>query len=291
MEVTKQPESGTQVQTPQPAVPQAPPVVEPVPEAPTVTAETKLPTGTSDRTAEQFDKLKDSNKRLYEANQLLQQELARKKQLEQQFKPVQTAVPQEQQPKIEQFIETDPVTGEQFVNEARLKGAISEAQSRATRAEQAVQTYIQQQKQREEQKQTEEAYKAYPELNPRHEKHDAELTKRTRAFLIDSMVNPQDYNGRPLTFKEAADVAKTQGGVTPKPAPVVTEEPKKEEAKEAKTQASAGSEGVSSTMTRSFSAPDEELVKLQRETRMGDAWAIAKRLTRVSHTTSSKEES
>src|SRR4030042_1074657 len=165
MEVTKQPESGTQVVTPQPAVqPQAPqPAVVSTPVPLKVQAEEpKLPTGASERTSEQFDKLKDSNKRLYEANQLLQQELSRKKQLEQQFKPVQTTVPQEQQPKIEQFIETDPVTGEQFVNEDRLKKAISEAQNRATRAEQAVQSYIQQQQQREEQKQTEEAYKAYP---------------------------------------------------------------------------------------------------------------------------------
>ena len=292
MEVTKQPESGTQVVTPQPVAPQAPPAPEPKPAAPTITAEPKLPAGTSERTAEQFDKLKDNNRRLYEANQLLQQELSRKKQIEQQFKPVQTAVPQDQPPKIEQFIETDPVTGEQFVNEDRLKKAISEAQSRATRAEQSVQSYIQQQQQREEQRQTEEAYKAYPELNPKHDKYDVDLTKKTRAFLLDSMVNPQDYNGRPLTFKEAADVVKTQLGAKPaQPAPVTTEEPKKEEAKEAKVQASAGAEGVSSTTQRNFTVPDEELTKLQKETRMGDAWAIAKRLTRVSHTTSSKEES
>jgi len=291
MEVTKQPESGTQVVTPQSAAQPktSQPIVEPKSEIPT-TVETKLPAGTSERTAEQFDKLKDNNKRLYEANQLLQQELARKKQLEQQFKPVQTAVPQEQQPKIEQFIETDPVTGEQFVNEARLKGAITEAQNRATRAEQTVQSYITQQQQREEQKQTEEAYKAYPDLNPHHDKYDVELTKKTRAFLLDSMVNPQDYNGRPLTFREAADVAKMQLGGQPKPAPVVTEEPKKEEAKEAKIQASAGAEGVSSTMQRNFTAPDEELAKLQKQTRMGDAWAIARRLTKVSHSVSVKGE-
>ena len=142
------------------------PVSEQKPEVPTVATETQLQTGISERTGEQFDKLKESNKRLFEANQLLQQELERKKGIERQFQPVQQAVPPEQQPKIDQFIETDPVTGEQFVNEDRLKKAIGEANTRASRAEQSVQTYIQQQQQREEQIQTEEAYKAYPELNP-----------------------------------------------------------------------------------------------------------------------------
>ena len=291
MEVTNKTEGGAQASTQQPpAKLQAQqPTEETKPE--TTTTETKLPAGTKERTTEQFDKLKDSNKRLYEANQLLQQELQRKQKMEQQFQPVQQAVPQEQQPKIEQFIEVDPVTGEQFVNEARLKGAISEAQTRATRAEQAVQSYIQQQQHREEQKQTEEAYKAYPELNPNTEKYDAELTKRTRAFLLDSMVNPQDYSGRALTFKEAADFAKLQLGgkpeLTVKP---VKEEPQKTEVSEAKVQASAEAQGVTSTTQQSFTAPDEELAKLQMKSRQGDPWAIAKRLSKVRHTASQLEK-
>lgn len=285
MEVnTQQTDSGTQPQAPAQA--QQQPASEPKVETPIVTTDTQLPAGTSERTGEQFDKLKESNRRLYEANQLLQQELERKKALEQQFQPVQQTVPQEQQPKIEQFIETDPVTGEQFVNEDRLKKAIGEAQNRATRAEQAVQSYIQQQQQREEQKQTEEAYKAYPELNPRHDKFDTELTKKTRAFLLDSMVNPQEYSGRPLTFKEAADLAKQAFG-----SPVVPSAPQPKPAdaqqgKEVKQQASVETQGVSSQTQQANTAPQEELDDLRNRSRRGDLWAVAKRLSQVDHSQS-----
>jgi len=267
-----------QVQAQQPAPAQKP-------ETPTVTTETQLPAGTSERTGEQFDKLKESNKRLYEANQLLQQELERKRGLEQQFQPVQQTVPQEQQPKIDQFIETDPVTGEQFVNEDRLKKAIGEANTRATRAEQAVQTYIKSQQQHEEQRQTEEAYKAYPELNPSHDKFDTELTRKTRAFLLDSMVNPQEYSGRPLSFKEAADLAKQAVGAPVVPsAPQPKSEPKSEEGREAKQQASVEAQGITSQSQQVNTVPQEELDVLRDRSRRGDLWAVAKRLSQIEHT-------
>jgi hypothetical protein len=290
MEVnTQQTDGGNQ--SPVQAQPQQQEQVQKV-ETPAVTTGTQLPVGTSERTAEQFDKLKESNKKLYEANQLLQQELERKKGLEQQFQPVQQAIPQEQQPKIEQFIETDPVTGEQFVNEDRLKKAIGEAQSRATRAEQAVQSYIKQQQEREEQRQTEEAYKAYPELNPSHEKFDTDLTRKTRAFLLDSMVNPQEYSGRPLSFREAADLAKQAiGAPVASLAPQPKLEPKKDQENEIKMQASAETSGISSQTQEANQVPQEELEVLRDRSRRGDLWAVAKRLSQIEHAQQSPNKS
>ena len=85
-----------------------------------------------------------------------------------------------------------------------LNNAIYSAQQRAANAEQTVQRWI-------EDQQTQEAHKAHPELNPNADKFDPVLHKKTRALLMDSMLNPGDYNGRALTYKQAADLAK---GVT-----------------------------------------------------------------------------
>jgi hypothetical protein len=289
MGVTNAPESG-QVGSATAAPAQAPAPQEPTAPAQTTpqvpTSEPTLPTGVSERTSEQFDKLKDSNKKLYEANLLLQQELNRKQQAEQSLQtPVVVDAPKD--PKLEQFIDTDPVTGEQFVNEERLKKSIQEAQSRAEKAEKTVQSFVQQQNAREEQRQTEEAFKAYPELDPSNEKFDASLTRRTRAFLIDSMMNPQDYSGKTLSFREAADLAKGQTGQPVAPAPVQPKiEDKKEEGNLAgKEQASFAAQGASSSAQQTQApSSDTDLVDLQYRSRRGDVWAIAQRLTKIPHT-------
>src|SRR3990167_3608248 len=247
--------------------------------------QTDLPTGVKERTTEQFEKLKEHNKRLYEANQLLQQEATRKSQMEQQFSPIQQTQ-QAQQPKVEDYIETDPMTGERLVNTEKLNKAIDNANQRASRAETAVQSYIQQQQYLEEKKQTEEAFKAYPNLDPKNtESFDSELTRKTRAFLLDSMMNPAEYQGRPLTFKEAADLAQSemkQGTVSEKKE-AKAEEKETQKNLENKEQATLSAQGVSSSATEGPN-PDLELTDLQLRSRKGDTWAIAQRLATVIHT-------
>src|SRR3990167_8772953 len=109
----------------------------------------------SDRTTEQFEKLKDSNKKLFEANQLLQEELSRRAVSEQTFAPIQQTpqlnVPA---PEIEQFVNVDPISGEKYVDEVKLSAALAESNKKATRAEVAVQNYIKQQNILEEERQT-----------------------------------------------------------------------------------------------------------------------------------------
>jgi hypothetical protein len=237
----------------------------------------------SERTAEQFEKLKDSNGKLFEANRLLQQELTRRAKSEQTFAPIQQT-PSIPAPEIEQFVTEDPVTGEKYVDQAKLSSALSDATQRATRAESAVQNYIRQQQVLEQEKQEREAYGAHPEVDPTNQKFDAEVSRRTRSLLLDSMMNPQDYHGHALTFKEAADEAKKQTQVQ---AAVV--EASTQQAIETKQEATTGATGVSGAFAQqAATGQPEEISTLRNQTRYGrgdeSIWAVAKRLTKVTHT-------
>lgn len=277
-----------------------PPVVEPKGEPKPTVTEGELPGGVSERTREQFDKLKDSNQRLLEANKLLQGELTKRYQTERTFAPIQQATqmgPQPvvqpqgvQAPQVEQFVEIDPVTGEQYVNEAKLQTAIANANARAVRAETAVRNYIQQQQAVEDDRQTREAYTAHPELNPNAENFDKGLHRRTRALLLDSMMNPVDYDGHALSFKEAADFANEQ---TTKEATELEKkvEGQRQESIEKKEQASLAAQGQTGVQPPPAEV-SEELADLIRRTRAGDPWALAQRLKNTPHTgtpTSSEE--
>lgn len=286
-ETTIQVQTPTEGQTPtvQPAASATPVSTQPVgtEQQPPVTPTPQAPPVVSERTTEQFEKLKDSNGKLFEANKLLQQELTRRAKSEQTFAPIQQ-VPQAPAPAIEQFVDTDPVTGEQYVNQQKLSAALSDATKRATNAESAVQNYIKQQQVLEQEKQERDAYNAHPEVDPSNQKFDAEVSRRTRSLLLDSMMNPQDYHGHALTFKEAADEAKSQ---TQGQAAAV--QANTQQAIDTKQQATTEVTGVSGAFAQQAgSGQPEELSVLRNQTRLGrgdqSTWAIAKRLTKVTHT-------
>ena len=198
--------------------PAEPPVVSATsaPEAPKPAEQPSAPSAPalgqpSERTTEQFEKLKESNRKLFEANRLLQEELAKKARSEQTFAPIQQPeVPLAPAPSMEQFTVVDPTSGERYVDERKLAAALADVTQRATRAESAVQGYIRRQDVLDEERQTREAYASHPELNPSSDKFDAEVSRRTRALLLDSMMNPQDYGGTQMSFKDAAAEAKKQ---------------------------------------------------------------------------------
>ena len=242
----------------------------------------------SDRTTEQFEKLKDSNKKLFEANQLLQEELSRRAVSEQTFAPIQQTpqlnVPA---PEIEQFVNVDPISGEKYVDEVKLSAALAESNKKATRAEVAVQNYIKQQNILEEERQTSEAYTAHPEINPSSKEFDANLSRFTSALLLHSMMNPQEYGGKTLTFKEAVDEAKKTSPQQAQAQTAVLEKETKQ-VMENKQQAIAGAIGVSGAVAQQIQGPPQnELETLRFQTRFGrgddQTWAIAQRLAKVSH--------
>ena len=277
-------------QPPAPAQPaQAP--SEPTAQPATVAQPTVQPE--SDRTTDQFNKLIESNRRLFEANELLHQELQKRTDTNETFAPIQqTQVPQVNP---EDFIETD-ATGEQFINQEKLKSRLQEVQERATKAEQAVQNYIQNSEQRELGRQNTEAYEAYPQLNPNSKDFDLELHKQTRALIYDSMINPQDYSGRSLTFKEAADRAKGPAQVTTANTGALQEpsgeQPPAQPNEEGQTLKEQGSLAASSQPQQAAAeqSAQADRAQLVAATRAGDTWALAQRLVNTDHVKPPEEE-
>jgi len=176
-------------------------------------------------------------------------------------------LPKEEVPNVEDYI--DPQTG--MVDIDGLNKAVKTAYTLAKQAQQQVQGYIQTQQERE-------AYTAHPELNPDAENFDKELHRITRAILNDSMWAPEDYGGRPLTFKEAADLAKQ---MSPKEKKKVEEQAKKEAFEQVSRREAASLEATGTPGRRGAIQSDEELEVLRRRTREGDLSAIAARLKNI----------
>lgn len=284
-----------------PTVPAAPaaPVAQPqTPVAPAPVAPASLPVvqpqPASDRTREQFDKLVESNRRLFEEVGSLRTELTQRNQANQTFAPIQQvpAVPQQATPQVNprDFVEVDPQTGEQFINEQKLQSRLNELNDKATRAEQTVNNYVQAAEQREIERQNREAFTAFPELNPDSQQFDRNFHNQTRAIIYDSLINPQDYNNRALQFKEAADLVRSQLIAAGQPAPAAPVEVQPQageaqaQAEELKQQAIADVTGQPGNQARTAVTDDEYLRQIRNATRRGDDEALAARLASIEHT-------
>jgi len=241
-----------------------------------------------DRTKEQFDKLLESNRRLAEENALKSQEIAKREEMDRVFgeqnkKPT-------QQPAIDpsDLITKDPVTGEEWVNGKVLKTKLEEANAKAARAEQIINSYIAETQDKEAKRQNEEAFAAYPQLDPNGKKFDPNFTKHVRGILQDSMWNSNDYGGRPLSFKAAADFVKSSFQPTG-PAALTTEEVAA--AKAASDAAQAVKEAASATpvaqpgnASRQNIDDTNELENLKYRTRyLNDDAALAERIKHTEH--------
>lgn len=226
--------------------------------------ELQLPEDASERTQEQFEKLKTQNKRLKE-------ELEKKKQTESVFesmrpKPQPALEPMGvQQQSLPEYI--DPDTG--YIDVPKFNQALSQTRAEAQQARQQVRQYIEDQQERE-------AYTAHPELNPQGESFNEKLYRDTKAHLLSSMIYPKEYGGKSLTLREAADLAKGEAGEA-------IAEAEKRGAKEAveglspKEQASLEATGRSDRRTQASATLDE----LRIRTRYGDRGAVAERLKSI----------
>ncbi len=279
------------VQTPPPVAPVVAPVIQPV------------DAGGNSRTAEQFDKLINSNQRLFEANELLTQELLKRNETNQVFQPIQkpiTPVQPSQPVNPNDFVEVDPVTGDRYLNEGKLQNAIKAQNEETARLRQTVTEYIQNAEQKEIAKQEQEAYQAHPELNPASSQFDAQLSDFTRAVIYDSLINNYRYGGKGLSFKEAGDLVKsrmatgqpnkTMGQAVAENAgvqPVVVDNTNQE----AKEQGSLAARGQTQPVPPT--ASDYNIDELREVTRKGgydSDRAIALRLTNIDHTRSASDE-
>jgi len=254
----------------------------------------------TDRTSEQFSKLADSNSRMSQQLGTLQQqneELRREIQRQQQ-RPVQQpqtqqygqqqAQPQQQSalPKLEDYIEIDPRTGERFVNEAKFNSAMADILQKANRAEQLAQNVAQQSEKREIDRQFREAYNTYPQLDPQGGQYDGRFLSQSRAIVYDSLINPQDYGGRSLGLKEAADFIAQAGTAGTQQRAATNQQvqtPTVNEANQAqKEQASAQAQSTPGAVAQNIDAEQEHLRQV-RGTRFGDDEAIAVRLLNSTH--------
>jgi len=289
---------------PAPELQPAPAPVAPAP-APAPVPVAPAPQPASDRTSEQFEKLLMSNQKLYQANELLRKELSDRAMASQQFAPINQ--PPVQQPRPAQvspqdFIEVDPVTNERYVNEDKLQAKIEELNRKATQAQEAITRYMQVSEEREAERQSREAYRVFPELDPHSVEFDVAFSNQVRAQIYDSLINPQDYGGRPLSFKDAAEFvtsASKRGSRAPAVQPAPAHQPSPavvgtgapagvdqamlDQAQAIKAQAAASAQGQPQPQ-RQTQFDNVDRAALVRATREGSQEALARRLAMTDHT-------
>lgn len=206
-----------------------------------------LPDDSSDRTREQFEKLK------------------------QQLREAKAAAYRTQQEPKTQPVEKlyDETTG--LVN---IK-ALEDLQQRTINAEKELQNMKASSEKTARDNETRDLFSAYPELKNPKTKEAKELFDESERIWMHSQAYPEKYGGMPLSQKQAADIAKTKMGGS--------KQPVKEDAQaaEAKEQASAGATGRP-TQGVQESAQSEEVLEQQRlGTRVGDRASMVARMRAI----------
>lgn len=215
-----------------------------------------LPDGASDRTRQNFEKLQEK----------LREERTRREYYENVFNTLQT--PQSDPNAVAPII--DPDTG--LVNEQALTDLqimAQQAQNQARKAEEKIQRYEQDQENRE-------VYVSHPELNPTSKDFNNKIHVETRRILLDSMLNPNDYGGKQLSFIEAANLVKQGSTLT-------AEEAKKQGAQEAIEQLTPKEQGSLEATGNSGrrSGVSTDMDTLVHQTRKGNLDALVERLRNV----------
>jgi hypothetical protein len=220
----------------------------------------ELPNEASERTKDSFDRLTNQLKEERQSRLALEgvvRDLQKPKQQEQIIEPI-----------------YDPDTGlpsEQGLT--ALQRQAIEASERATRAEQSVQSLLDEQKVRAQEKEDQEAYEAHPEINPTSKEFNKNLRDVTASIMLRSMIHPEEFGNKQLSHKEAGDkakelVSKIAGNAKQQGAIEAIEQlsPKEQASLEA-----AGSNNRTVT----------DLSDLRKRTQRGDDNALMERLKRV----------
>jgi hypothetical protein len=244
-----------------------------VPSAQTTTeAADQLPDATSERTRNEFEKLKAHNRDL--AEKLKTYEFAKEYggnvfdsvygQSRQQ--PTIPSVPQA--PRVEGMPNLVDENG--YVDPSVLQRSLSEANARAQRAEQSAEQTRQSLRQQEESRQVREAHDKFPWLNPANkDQFDPVGFELTRDRLLRGM-----WDGRNQTLAEAAEEIARFRTPTVKP-----EELKEQAVAEYKEKQTARAQA--SSVQSGKGQPREEQTRvedLRRRTQMGDQDALDERL-------------
>lgn len=216
--------------------------------------ESGLPNEASERTKHEFEKLQTQ----------LHEERRRREAVENAFKSMQPAKTETVAP----LYDENGYLNEQALTDVQQRAIAAE--KRAAAAEQSIKGYMEYQEKAR-------VYEAYPELNPEGKTHDKEFHKETRRIALDSMLNPDDYGGKQLSFKEAADLAK---GKLTKGIDAVKKEAAQEAIEQLTPKEQAALEAVGTPGRRDVIA-GERLDDLRTRSRRGDETAIMERLARL----------
>lgn len=226
-----------------------------------------LPDGVSERTAEQFDKLKQ---RLHEAELKLKS----------QDQPKGNSVFDDLRPPVPVQVETPNLSETQvteiknrftddngFVDVARLEAALTDAENRAKNAEAKVQQVENRVQRFEESTQVREVHTVYPTLDPHSSQYDPGFYELVKNELVGQLLK-----GETQDFMKAAK--KMAQFYQPK-ADVTTE--RKQAVEEYKTQAQRRNQASESSAERGTSQPSDK-EELVRKTQAGDRNALYARL-------------
>ena len=217
--------------------------------------ERELPKGVSERTREQFEKLK---RQLWETKEKL-------------FRKETPQVPEEGLKPL-----YDKTTGLVDVE------ALTDLQRRAYEAERKVNEVETRFQQKAQDDQVRELYSSYPEFKNPKTKDTIEFLNEAERLWLHSQAYPEKYGGEALSQKQAADLAKKKMGTK-------SETPKEEAQRiEAKEQASFGASGKPTQGVQSKITSEEELKKLQYGTRIGDKDSMVTRMRAIREASEAK---
>lgn len=237
----------------------------------------ELPEGVSERTREQFEKLKKANQEMkaqlesQEANKEESQEETPKKSVLESLRPDE---PAQATPSAKSFsdlnqqqvdkIAEDFVDSNGYVDLDRLNKALRDANERAAQAAQLAQSAMQQARRFEETEQIRRAYSKYPQLNPEDESFDPRFWQATRNEIIGQMMKGEQED----LIKAAGSVAKFLGKTeqVSKAKKEAVDQYKASQSQKQQAQGSTGNEGA----RRSRSTNDE----LMKRARHGDSRSI-----------------
>ncbi len=226
--------------------------------------EPKLPDGASERTTEEFDKLKAHNKALKEELDSYKSKTSVLDELRP-SQDVPVATPNLSPKKVEE-IKSTLVDENGYVDVARLESALKDADSRAKRAEDKAQQAEQRVQRFEESAQVRAAHAEFHQLDPHSSDFDPKFYELVRNELIGQMMNGEQ------------DIVKAAKKVSSLYSPKSDVTAVKEEAvKEYKTKVTKRDQANDASQNRGKTQPND-MEELKARTLKGDDSALFKRL-------------
>lgn len=241
------------------------PTAIPTENKPAEATEPTLPDGVAERTAAEFNKLKEHNAQLKEELDAYKSKTSVLDSLRPSSEVALPQTPSLTQTKVDE-IKSSLVDENGYVDVARLEETLKEANERARRAEERALAIENKVQNSEEKVQVREVHKEYPNLDPHSESFDPKFYELVRLELIGQMMNGEQDMAKAakkvsLIYTPKEDVSKAR----------------EEAVEEYKGKVNKRSQATESNGGRGTSEPSQ-LEELKKRTLEGDNDALFKRL-------------